>query len=86
MAAATVADGPHFDLASRNRSVFVKLTAPANGDTYNTGFSQINDVQITWVSGTIAAADAVGCTVSGGTVTFVVVGTARDVYLRVSGK
>ena len=86
MAAVTIAEGPNNNIAGINRKVSAVLTAPANGDTWNTGLSQILSVQITWQSATVAAADAIGYTKSGGTVTFVVVGTARDVCVQVTGK
>lgn len=86
MAAVTVAEGPHINVTGSKRRIAVKLTAPADGDTWVTGLSNIDNVQITPVGATLAAADAFGVnSVSGGTVTFEVVGTARDLYVEALG-
>lgn len=87
MAAVTVATGyPVRTVQGNKRVVIAKLTAPADGDTWVTGLTTIEDVQITYDGATIAAADAVGVnTLSGGTITFEVVGTARDLRVQVTG-
>jgi len=84
MAAVTIAEGPSFNVAGIKRHVTAKLTAPANGDTWNTGLSGITSVLCQQI-GAAAAADAVGVSVSGGTITFNVVGTARDLYVTAHG-
>lgn len=86
MAAATVASGPTRNVIGNKRRVSVKLTAPADNDTYDTGLYAIDDAIVSYISATIAAADAVGInSISGGVVTFEVVGTARDVFLVANG-
>lgn len=67
------------------RVITARLTAPANNDTWATGLSVIDHVQIERI-GTIAAADSVGvASISGGTITFGVAGTARDLLVSVQG-
>lgn len=86
MAAATVASGPNRTVIGSKRRVSVKLTAPADGDTFDTGLYAIDDCTVSFVSATIAAADAVGVnSISGGVVTLEVVGTARDIFLVAVG-
>lgn len=86
MAAATIADGPDNVVFGNKRVVFAKITTPADGSTFDSGLAAIENVQITYVSGTIAAADAVGInSISGGIITFETVGTARDVFVQVVG-
>lgn len=86
MAAVTIASGPNLNVTGNKRRVSAKLTAPADGDTWNTGLSAIDDVLITPIGATIAAADAFGVnSISGGTITFEIVGTARDVFVVATG-
>lgn len=86
MAAATIADGPHRRSVGNKREVRAKLTAPADGDTWATGLQSIDNVQVTPSGTTLAAADAFGVnSISGGTITFEVVGTARDLFVVVTG-
>jgi hypothetical protein len=85
MAAVTVASGPVNNVIGNKRRVSAVLTAPADGDTWATGLTAIDDVQISFPAGNLAAADSVSHTVSGGTVTFKVVGTARNLNVVVTG-
>lgn len=85
MAAVTIASGPVNVVTGNKRRVSVKLTAPANNDTWATGLYSIDDVQISFPGGDLAAADAISHTKSGGTITFKVVGTARDLSVVVTG-
>lgn len=86
MAAVTIASGPTLNIQGNRRVVTAKLTAPADADTWVTGLYNIDVVQCTMTGSTIAAGDYAGVTsVSGGTVTFEIVGTARDVYVTVTG-
>lgn len=84
MAAATIAEGPHNNVIGRKRQVQAKLTAPADGSTFDSGLYRVDHVGVTF-SGASAAADSTSVSVSGGTVTFNVIGTARDLYLTVTG-
>lgn len=88
MAAVTVASSKR-NVEGALRKVYAKLTAPANNDTWDTGLKQIHAVNVTMAatpgSTTGNINDAVGATVSGGTVTFAVVGTARDLWVTVIG-
>lgn len=83
MAAVTVASSKP-SRSGKNRIVDAILTAPANNDTWVTGLSIIDLVQIT-PAGAVAAADSTGFTISGGTITFLVIGTARDLHVTVKG-
>lgn len=83
MAAVTVVN-QKFSVAGNQRIVTGKLTAPANGDTWVTGLTSIDSADVTF-SGASAAADSVSVSVSGGTITFNVIGTARDLFVAVSG-
>lgn len=85
MAAATIASGPKFRRSGRRRIVWATLTAPANDDTWATGLSSIEHVDIQFPAGNLAAADAVSYTASGGTLTFKVIGTARNLEVEVTG-
>lgn len=67
------------------RAVFSLLTAPANDDTWVTGLSAVDHVNIGFPAGNLAAADAVSYTVSGGTVTIKVIGTARNLSVQAIG-
>lgn len=84
MAAATVTSQFTTQLGHR-RCVFARLTAPANTDTWVTGLASIDHVNIGFPAGNLAAADAVSYAVSGGTITFTVVGTARNLSVQVIG-
>ena len=85
MAAATVASTSTHVFGDK-RVVLAKLTAPADADTWNTGLLEVENVQVTIVGGTIAAGDHAGVTsVSGGTITFEIVGTARDIFVLAVG-
>lgn len=95
MAAVTVAESKR-TIFGNLRVVMAKLTAPADGDTWNTGLSKIYSVQTTLSGATqatsfattpaVSAPDNVGVnSISGGTITFEVSGTARDVYVVVHG-
>lgn len=85
MAAVTVASSTQ-EVWGRHRIILAKLTAPADGDTWNTALKSIDLVQITPTGTTLAAADAFGVnSISGGTITFEIVGTARDLYVSVFG-
>lgn len=86
MAAVTIASGPRLNVVGNRRRVSAKLTAPANDDTWDVPhLSSIEDVQISFPAGNLAAADAVSHTVSGRTITFKVVGTARDLTVVATG-
>lgn len=87
MAAVTVASGyPVRFVAGSKVIVLAKLTAPADGDTWATGLTVVDAVFPAFISGTIAAADAIGVnSISGGTVTLEVVGTARDIFVMAVG-
>jgi len=61
------------------------LTAPANTNTWDSGLKVIHHVNISFPGGDLAALDAVSYTVSGGTVTFAVVGTARNLSVQAIG-
>jgi hypothetical protein len=84
MAAATVTSSQQTRMG-RKRVVFGLLTAPANNDTWVTGLASIDHVNIGFPAGNLAAADAVSYTLSGGTITFKVIGTARDLAVQVIG-
>ena len=85
MAAVTVASGPTHHVVGNRRHVKATLTAPADADTWNTGLVVVEDVQIGFPAGNLAAADAVSYTVSGGTITFKVIGTARNLRVTAIG-
>ena len=85
MAAVTIASGPSWNTRGAKRSVSATLTAPANDDTWVTGLTAVERVEISFPAGNLAAADAVSYTVSGGTVTFKVVGTARNLAVEAIG-
>lgn len=89
MAAVTVSGGLHQNVVGRNRSYACKLTAPANGDTLTLPLQNVHAVEITFAS-TPVAADAVAATVvstgPNSVITFVVVGTARNLWVRVEGR
>lgn len=86
MAAATVASGPTFNVIGNRRRVSARLTAPANNDTWVVpGLQYIEDVEISFPGGDLAATDSVSHTVSGATITFKVVGTARDLRVIAVG-
>lgn len=87
MAAATIASGPVTDVIGNKRRVSYKLTAPANTNTLATSLYSIDDVQITACDSTaLAAADSLSVTaISGGTLTFGVIGTARDFFVVAVG-
>lgn len=87
MAAATVASvvGP---VVIGNKRLFIyKLTAPAHTNTLATPLVGIDGVQITSCDSTaLAAADSLSVTsISGGTITLGVIGTARDCFVQVIG-
>lgn len=84
MAQATVASTTRTRMGRRN-VVFARLTAPANNDTWVSGLSSIEHINIGFPAGNLAAADAVSYSVSGGTVTFTVIGTARDLSVQAIG-
>lgn len=84
MAAATVTAREGFQLGHK-RGVFASFTAPANNDTWVSGLARIDTVLFGFPGGNLAAADSVSYTKSGGTVTFKVVGTARDLEVLVIG-
>lgn len=77
MAAATVT-ATRRSRSGRRRVVEADVTAPANDDTWATGLKVVDTVTFSFPAGNLAAADSVSFTKSGGTVTFKVVGTARD--------
>ena len=85
MAAVTVASGPSHRVSGNRREVSVTLTAPANDDTWATGLTVVEDVRIGFPAGNLAAADAVSYTVSGGTITFKVIGTGRNLRVTAIG-
>lgn len=86
MAAVTIASGPRWNTYGAKRAVSARLTAPADGDTWATGLTAVEDVRITPIGTTLAAADAFGVnSISGGTVTFEIVGTARDLLVEAIG-
>jgi hypothetical protein len=86
MAAVTIASGPNHMVVGNRRQVRARLTAPADGDTWATGLQSVEDVKITPIGTTLAAADAFGVnSISGGTITFEVVGTARDLLVTALG-
>lgn len=84
MAQVTVTETTRTRMGRRN-VVFAKLTAPANDDTWVTGLSSVEHINIGFPAGNLAAADAVSYTVSGGTVTFKVIGTARNLSVQAIG-
>ena len=77
MAAATVT-ATRRSRYGRQRVVEADCTAPANDDTWATGLKAVYSVVFSFPAGNLAAADSVSYTASGGTVTFKVVGTARN--------
>lgn len=84
MAAVTVASS-QTGRSGRSRQIRAILTAPANADTWITGLASVENVQITMVAA--AAADQASITsIVGGTITFTVAGTARDLHVVVRGK
>jgi hypothetical protein len=85
MAAVRFVSGPSINIAGANRHVSALLRAPADRDTWDTGLTEIGYVQATF-SGASAAADSVSVSVSGGVITFNVIGTARDLYVLASGR
>lgn len=86
MAAVTIASGPTLNVTGSRRRVSAKLTAPADGDTWNTGLVSIDDVQITKIGATQSAADDASVnSISGGTITFEITGTARDLFVVACG-
>lgn len=84
MAAATVTSTTQ-ERSGRKRIVYARITAPANNDTWVSGLSSIDHINFGFPAGNLAAADAVSYTVSGGTVTFKVIGTARDLSVQAIG-
>ena len=84
MAAATVTSSVQ-TRQGRKRVIYAQVTAPANNDTMVTGLASIDHINFGFPGGNLAAADAVSYTVSGGTITFKVVGTARDLSLEIIG-
>lgn len=84
MAAATVTASTQ-TRQGRRRVVLARLTAPANNDTWVTGLASVDHVNISFPAGNLAAADAVSWTASGGTITFGVIGTARNLSVEVIG-
>jgi hypothetical protein len=85
MAAVTITSGPRWNAVGNRRHVQITATAPADGDTWNTGLQSIDNVLISFPAGNLAAADSVSYTASGGTVTIKVVGTARDLNIQAIG-
>lgn len=83
MALVTIADLKYGKQGGR-RAQFYRLTAPANGDTLATGLSRVDQVVPVPLTA-FAAADAVSVSIDGGTVTFNVIGTARDLAVEVLG-
>ncbi len=83
MAAATVASSQS-NLVGIKRLRTAVLTEPADTNTWNTGLASIENLQVT-AAGAVAAADSTGWTISGGVVTFSVVGTARDLNVAAIG-
>ena len=77
MAAATVT-ATRRSRSGRQRVVEADMTAPADTNTWETGLKTVHSVVFSFSAGNLAAADCVSYTASGGTVTFKVIGTARD--------
>lgn len=88
MAAVTIASGPERTVIGNKRRVSATLTAPADGDTWDTGLVGIDPggVSITKIGTTQAAADdaSVG-SISGGVITFEITGTARNLLVSAVG-
>lgn len=71
-------------VSGNKRIVDAMLPAINNGDTWNTGLNSI-DSAVPGLNDTANAADRMGFTISGGTLTFSVVGTARAHHFTVRG-
>lgn len=84
MAAATVASTDR-TVVGNKRLVWAILTAPADTNTWDTGLSTIDAVTIAFNSASTVAADSYGYTKSGGTITFELAGTARDICVTALG-
>ena len=84
MAAVTVSSRK-YARTGRQRVVSAALTAPADGDTWDTGLKVVDSVSFAFPAGNLAAADSVSYTASGGTVTIKVVGTARNLIATARG-
>ncbi len=84
MAEATIAKVKR-NVTGNQRSHSYRLTAPANTNTLTTGLVEIDSVQCTFATAG-AAADSVSAVVSGGVITFTVIGTARDLWVDVKGR
>lgn len=85
MAAATIAVGPTQTVWGNVRVVFALLTAPADTNTFATGLNTVYGVLLGSNSASTVAADSYGYTVSGGTVTLELAGTARDTFILAIG-
>jgi hypothetical protein len=86
VAAATVASGyPIRTVIGNKRVVIAKLTDPADTNTYDTGLYNIDGVWVSFNDADAVAADGTAYTFSGGTITFEIVGTARDVMVLAIG-
>lgn len=89
MAAVTVAESDR-NVVGKNREVNAVLTAPANGDTLDARtlgfFGTVFGIQVTFATAS-AAADSISVTRSADklTLTFNVVGTARDLFVQLVG-
>lgn len=85
MAAATIAAGPTTASLGTKRVVMATLTAPADTNTWDTGLESIDGVLLSFNSASTVAADSYGWTKSGGTITFELAGTARDIFVIAIG-
>lgn len=69
-----------------DRLLLATMPALSNNDTWATNLVQIDSVQICQIGGTLLT-DAIDvASVSGGTITFAVAGTARTAYVNVYGR
>lgn len=88
MAAETPATGyPRYAQLGPFRVVIAKFTDPAHANTWDTGLEEVIAAHITSCDSTaLAAADSLSFTAnSAGTLTFGVIGTARDCYVTAFG-
>lgn len=88
MAAVTVTGDLRANVAGRNKIFTAKLTAPANGDTLTLPLQAVHFVGVTFASAA-AAADSTSAVVTFANqqaiITFTVIGTARDLWVKVEG-
>lgn len=84
MAAATIISQRPIQAYGHDAVKHYLLDEPANTNTLETPFRSIHSVQVCFASAG-AAADSVSAVVTGSTITFTVIGTARDLWVTVYG-